>query len=352
MADIDVKTTDRQYRIHVEAGILRSAHEYINALAENKPTVLITDGTVDRLYGDRFHVESRWAFDPGEESKTLATVEQILEFMLGRGFGRDATVIALGGGVVGDVAGFAASIYMRGVACVQVPTTLLAQVDSSVGGKTGVNTAYGKNTIGSFWPPAQVLIDPDTLQTLSQRDIGNGMGEVIKHGIIYDYGFFQYLARHFEDLMHLDTEVVTRAISRSCEIKARVVSEDEREQGLRKILNFGHTVGHALESITNYEVYTHGEAVILGMLIESRLAYQLNLIEASYYEELKRVLERFGLQVPWDRYPASGLIERMGFDKKNREGRISFILPTGRGQVKEFLMEREQVMGLWKELAV
>jgi len=263
----------------------------------------------------------------GEVHKTVATMQLILDRLVATGANRDTTVIALGGGVVGDITGFAAACYMRGVAFIQVPTTLLAQVDSSVGGKTGVNHARGKNLIGAFHQPRAVVIDTDTLTTLPDRELRAGLAEVIKHGAICDLGFFEWLEENIDALLAKDPAALAHAIQRSCEVKAGVVAEDEREAGRRAILNFGHTFGHAIEHCLGYGEWLHGEAVAAGMV----MAAELSGIAASDVQRLRVLLERSGLPIEPPPIAAEDWMRAMGLDKKVQQKQLRFVLLRGLG---------------------
>ena len=258
----------------------------------------------------------------GEAHKTLATTEGLLNDLVGGRAGRDVTVVALGGGVVGDIAGFVAACYMRGVAFVQVPTTLLAQVDSSVGGKTGVNHPGGKNLIGAFHQPRIVLIDTATLDTLPDRELRAGIAEVIKYGAICDRAFFAWLEEHIDALLGRDKAALTTAITRSCALKAEVVADDEREAGRRAILNFGHTFGHAIENSVGYGEWLHGEAVAAGMVMAARLSG----LESGELERLERLIDRAGLPVAPPLCRPGQLRDAMQLDKKTQSGQLRFVL--------------------------
>ena len=246
-------------------------------------------------------------------------------------FGRDATIVALGGGVVGDAAGFAAACYQRGVAYVQVPTTLLAQVDSSVGGKTGVNHPGGKNIIGAFHQPVAVLADTATLATLPDRELRAGLAEVIKYGLIRDAAFFGWLEENMDRLLARDADALTRAIRRSCEIKAEIVGRDEREQGERALLNLGHTFGHAIESATGYSAWLHGEAVGAGLAMAAEMSRAHGTLKADQVERVRALLGRTGLPTAAHDVPAASALEHMRIDKKVQAGRIRLVLPRGIG---------------------
>lgn len=335
----------RSYYINIGQGLLENLEDYMGS---RDKTMIITDKNVDKLYGDRL-LDSldgqvyKYIIEPGEASKTIATVEDILIEMVDLNFTRNSKIIALGGGVVGDIAGFCASIFMRGIGFLSVSTSLLSSVDSSVGGKTGVNLPNGKNMIGSFYQPEAVLIDLDLLETLELREIRSGLGEIIKYGIIWDYGFLKELERELEDIVNLKKESLKGVIWRSCQIKAEIVSQDEKERGIRKILNHGHTIAHALESLSNYREYSHGEAVLIGIYYESLMAKKMGLIEDSYFKEIEAIIKSLAIDLDISDFSKEDLIERMTHDKKNREGKISFILPVARGCVREVLLDRGEV---------
>ncbi|HKT34788.1 MAG TPA: 3-dehydroquinate synthase, partial [Nitrospira sp.] len=271
---------------------------------------------------------------PGERTKTLATVARILDVLAKHRFERRSLILALGGGVIGDLAGFAASIYQRGIPYVQVPTTLVAQVDSSVGGKTGVDHRLGKNLIGAFHQPKAVIIDPFMLHTLPRREWIAGLAEVIKYGIIADESFFSFLEASMPDLLKLEAQAVMRAVARSCEIKAEVVASDERESDRRRILNYGHTIGHALESLGAYRRLIHGEAVGIGLVAEADLAVHLGICGNDVATRIRRLVKAAGLP---DRLPAgtafSGLWRAMQHDKKVVGGQVVGVWPVRIGEV-------------------
>jgi 3-dehydroquinate synthase len=245
-------------------------------------------------------------------------------------------VVAVGGGVVGDVAGFAAASYLRGVDLVHIPTTLVSQVDSSIGGKTGVNLPEGKNLVGSFYPPRLVLTDPEVLRTLSDREFRGGLGEVIKHAIIADAEMFAMLEKDMEKVLRRDRQALSLLIPRNVEIKARVVSRDERESGLREILNYGHTFAHALESVTKYRRYQHGEAVAWGMIAAAFLGHELGLTRADDVSRIVALIHRLGALPPWPRVPAAALLRAMRADKKTRSGILRFVLSPRIGEARSY----------------
>jgi len=324
---LTVELGDRSYPIIIGAGLLGQRFN----LAKNfgsEDCLVVSNETVAPLYLDSLKAclpgkrVGDLALPDGEAFKTVETVEIILDTLVEARAGRDTTVIALGGGVVGDIAGFAAACYMRGVDFVQVPTTLLAQVDSSVGGKTGVNHPGGKNLIGAFHQPRLVLIDTDTLSTLPDREFSAGLAEVIKYGAIVDKTFFDWLEKNMSALIDRDPAALAQAIRRSCELKAEVVAEDEREAGKRALLNFGHTFGHAIENSLGYGEWLHGEAVAAGMVMAAAMS---GIAEADQ-ARLRSLVEAAGLPAEPPKIGADKLRDAMALDKKVKASRLRFIL--------------------------
>jgi len=350
MERLSIDLKENPYDIYIKAGITKELYSHIG---EAEKWLIITDSNVDPLYASLLEKSLgqqdfyKFVMEAGEERKTFATVEAILSFMIKHQFTRKSKIIALGGGVVGDIAGFAASIYMRGIPWIQVPTTLLAQVDSSVGGKTGINMAGAKNMVGSFYQPDTVIIDPNLLKTLSKKELFSGIGEVIKYGIIYDNNFLKYVDENLENLLKLNNEITQKVIKRCCEIKAAIVTKDEKEEGLRKILNFGHTMGHALEAATHYQKYTHGEAVLLGMHHETLMAKAMGWIDKAYCREITDLIHKTGMDCTISNQLKIDMLEMMEKDKKNTDRKISFVLPTGKATVKEILLSKEEVKSWW-----
>lgn len=341
---VDLK--ERGYSIKIGAGNLEYLGECIAALEplQNVQSVLlVTNERVGPLYGKQVLGSLKQAgFTPlyyqlpdGEEYKSLESAEQLYTTAIENGLDRQSVVVALGGGVVGDLAGFVAATYMRGISLIQVPTTLLAQVDSSVGGKVAVNHPLGKNMIGSFYQPQLVFIDVQVLNTLDPGEVRAGLAEVIKYGVIQDGDFFSYLEEHLEQILNLDQGVLSYIIKKSCSIKAKVVEKDERESGVRAFLNFGHTIGHALEALTSYRVYRHGEAVAAGMVAAANIAVGRGLLKEEDKNRLEKLLNRAGLPtaVP---IAAADIINILPRDKKARHGRPRFVLPLAMGSVKLF----------------
>ncbi len=338
---IRVPLGDRSYEIDIRSGLLDSVGARILPLRPSR-VALVTNTTVDSLYGDRVESSLRNAgFRPlrlvlpdGEEYKDFFWVYKVLGDLLGAGLDRQSVLVALGGGVIGDLTAFSASVFMRGIRCVQVPTTLLAQVDSSVGGKTGVNHPAGKNMIGTFHQPSLVVIDPDTLATLPDAEFRAGLAEVIKYGVIRDREFFDYLEESRERILGRDDDALKHIIARSCEIKAEVVGRDEREGGLRAILNYGHTVAHALETATGYTQYLHGTAVGIGMVCAAEFAVSMKKLRRKDAGRIRRLVSDYGLPtaVPAECDPGE-LVRLMAVDKKNVGGSLTMILPTEIGDV-------------------
>ncbi len=273
--------------------------------------------------------------EAGEQSKDIDTAAGLWEQLLAVGTDRKSVVFAVGGGVIGDLAGFIAATYARGVPFVQVPTTLLAQVDSSVGGKVGINLSGAKNMVGAFWQPAGVLIDTAVLKTLPDREYRAGLAEVVKYGVILDAEFFEYLERNISELNQRDASVLEHVVARCCRLKADVVEADERETaGLRAVLNYGHTFCHALETVTGYGEFLHGEAVSLGMLCASRLAERLGRVDAAFTSRQHELLAALNLPVDFPDVNHSQLLDAMTHDKKVEHGRLRFVLPTRMGHVE------------------
>jgi len=328
---IEVKLGNRSYPIYVGAGAMQLKAELDRAITA-RDVLLVTNTTVGPLFAARLTA----ALSPrrcvevvlpdGETHKTLANVARMLDVLVTNRFARDACVVALGGGVVGDMAGFAAACYQRGISFAQVPTTLLAQVDSSVGGKTGVNHPGGKNLIGAFHQPVAVFADTDTLATLPDRELRAGFAEVIKYGLIVDADFFDWLESNAARLLARDPAALAHAIKRSCQIKADIVARDEHEQGDRALLNLGHTFGHAIESATNYSVWLHGEAVGAGMLLAADMSQRLGWVSAADVARVERLLQLFGLRTDVTSLQAGTLAEKMKIDKKVAAGRIRLVL--------------------------
>lgn len=336
MDTLNVDLGSRSYPILIGPDLLKDP-EVFRRHVDFRDILIVSNTTVAPLYL-RFLEESlqprrvvATLLPDGESHKTLSTVGRIEDVLVANRFARDCAVVALGGGVVGDMAGFAAAIYQRGVAFVQVPTTLLAQVDSAVGGKTGVNHPGGKNLIGAFHQPQAVIADTRTLATLPARELRAGLAEVIKYGLICDSVFFAWLEANAEPLLAGDQTALTRVIRRSCEIKAAIVGQDEREHGERALLNLGHTFGHAIESATGYGQWLHGEAVAAGMVMAARMSQECGLLAGDDLERIMRLTARMGLPVRVPGLTPEVVLEHMRIDKKVQAGRIRLVLLRGIG---------------------
>ncbi|HOQ90492.1 MAG TPA: 3-dehydroquinate synthase [Candidatus Hydrogenedentes bacterium] len=338
-AEVPVNLGARSYLIHVG----RNNLERIADLASPIRGVIgvVTDTNVGPLYERRVtevleghgHRVVVYRMPAGEENKRLDAVEAICGAFLEGELDRASMVVALGGGVVGDVAGFAAGVFMRGIPFIQVPTTIVAQVDSSVGGKTGVNHPLGKNTIGVFHQPSGVVIDMELLRTLPPRELRAGLAEVVKHGVIADADLFAYMEREADRLLAGDPEALAFPVVRSCEIKAAVVAADEREQGIRAHLNYGHTFGHAIETVSGYTRFLHGEAVSLGMCAAADLARRMGMVDDGFVSRQEACLAGLGLPVRWPELPVDAAMDAARKDKKSRAGVLRFVLPTRLGEV-------------------
>lgn len=344
VAEVRVALADRSYDIRIGAGLLAEVTDFVSDRGGARHVAVVTDTNVDELYADALAdqfieagVEAHVLIvDAGETSKSTEVIADLWQTMLDEGCDRQTVVIAVGGGVVGDIAGFVAASYARGLRFFQVPTTLLSQVDSSVGGKTGVNLEGAKNMVGAFWQPEGVLIDTEVLTSLPEREYRAGLAEVVKYGVILDEAFFSYLEQNASTVMDRDPATLREIIARSCRLKADVVEADEREQsGQRAKLNYGHTFGHALEAVTDYGHFLHGEAIAIGMICASRLAEAMGRIDRQATERQIALLEKFGLPIAIpegiDLDEVSSLMWR---DKKVREGQINFVLPTRIGHVE------------------
>ncbi|MGB3450873.1 MAG: 3-dehydroquinate synthase [Giesbergeria sp.] len=340
---VDINLGDRSYPIEIAAHRLEGLHRH-SALPSATSALIVSNSTVWPLHGASLAtaLQKRYAqvhtvqLPDGEEHKTWQTLNLIFDALLENGCDRKTVLFALGGGVVGDMTGFAAACYMRGVPFVQVPTTLLAQVDSSVGGKTAINHPLGKNMIGAFYQPLLVVCDLSTLDTLPQRELSAGLAEVIKYGPIADMAFMEWLESSMDALLARDRDALAYAVRRSCEIKAWVVGQDEREAGLRAILNFGHTFGHAIEAGMGYGAWLHGEGVGAGMVMAIELSHRLGLVDAAYVQRLRALVQRAGLPLHGPVLDAADnagrYLELMRVDKKAEAGEIRFVLIEGPGR--------------------
>lgn len=339
MKNVHIALGDRSYDVGIGVGWLQGASAW-PGLPAGTAALIVTNTTVEPLYGTALLERLRGhyarvemvALPDGEVHKDWQTLNLIFDHLLEHGFDRKTVLFALGGGVVGDMTGFAAATYMRGVPFVQIPTTLLAQVDSSVGGKTAINHPHGKNMIGAFYQPELVLCDLSTLATLPQREVAAGLAEVIKYGPIYDEAFLVWLEANIEKLVARDRDALAHAVARCCEIKAAVVGLDEREAGLRAILNFGHTFGHAIEAGLGFGTWLHGEAVAAGMVMASELSERLGLMPAGFRLRMEHIIQRAGLPVRGPKLGGAEYLRHMRVDKKAEGGAIRFVVIHGAGR--------------------
>ena len=326
-----VNLKDRSYPIFIGKGASQEPEALIDRV-KGSDVAIISDEVVAPLYLNQL-LEGlpekniiTYVLPKGEQEKKLKTVHKIIDHLLQNGFGRDATLISLGGGVVCDITGFVASVFMRGVSVIQIPTTLLAQVDASVGGKTGVNHSLGKNLIGSFYQPSAVVCDTAFLSTLDPKEMSDGLAEIIKYGLIYDRDFFVWLQTNISNILEQDRASLGHAVQRSCQIKAEIVAQDEREQSIRAILNFGHTFGHAIENQTGYDQWSHGQAIAAGMVLASKLSAKMSLISEEDVELIKDILLRAGLPVEPPKISTHDFVDAMKADKKVKARVIQLVL--------------------------
>ncbi|HHX86664.1 MAG TPA: 3-dehydroquinate synthase [Firmicutes bacterium] len=353
-----VRCAGHSYQVYIKSGILDQLGAVMRDSLTAARALVITDRQVDALYGERCRqslTDRGWTVQtavirPGESSKSLPTAARLYEAALDSGLDRFSPVVALGGGVVGDLAGFVAATYLRGVPLISVPTTLLAQVDSSVGGKVAVNHPRGKNLIGTFYQPHLVATDPEVLVTLSDRQRRAGLSEIIKCALIGDRHFFQWLEVHLDRILQFDLEAVTRAVAFSVRFKGQVVEQDERESSYRRILNFGHTLGHALEASTGYRYYLHGEAVLIGSVAAVELSRRLGLIDHNTARKVIKLISRVGLCPPPPGLTGSQVWDRLKYDKKRCQDQPVFVLlPAIGSAVINTAADQELVKGLIRE---
>jgi 3-dehydroquinate synthase len=339
---IRVALRERSYDIEIGHGSLSQSADFISSRLKCTRAVVITDDNVKTLHAEKVArsladagIRAEILSVPaGESSKSVAQADRLWTDLVGLKADRKTVVIAAGGGVIGDLAGFLAATYARGLPFIQIPTTLLAQVDSSVGGKVGINLPQAKNIVGAFWQPAGVLIDLDALSTLPDREYRSGLAEVVKYGVILDAKFFEYLEQHVNQLLARDTQGLEHIVARSCRLKADVVEQDEREEtGLRAVLNYGHTFCHAIETVTGYGRFLHGEAVAIGMVCASRLAELLGRIDSRLTQRQVGLLAGLGLPTAIPGLDHDELLAAMQHDKKVENGRLRFVLPSRMGKV-------------------
>jgi 3-dehydroquinate synthase len=346
---INLDLGDDSYPIYIGSSLLADPM-LITSHIRGRQVLIVSNDTVGPLYADKL-AESlpdlkvdRYLISDGEQFKNLATLDQLVSHLIDNGHTRDTTIIALGGGVVGDTAGFTAATYQRGVDFIQVPTTLLSQVDASVGGKTAVNHPLGKNMIGAFYQPNAVVIDTDTLQTLPKRQLIAGIAEIIKHGVLGDLDYFEWLEENLDAMLALDTDVLTQAVRRSCEIKSEIVSADEKETGQRALLNLGHTFGHAIETAMGYGQWLHGEAVGTGLVMAADLSVRLAMLDVSEAARIKHLVARAGLPVEPPAAVGNEMFELMARDKKASDQGLRLVLLEAIGQAEIVTGVEEQAI--------
>lgn len=340
VATVPVTLGSRSYKIRVGSGLLQRLGDLCAEFPLTRQAVIVTNPVVNRLYGPTTSASLRRAgfhvatieVPGGERAKSLSQAARLYRAFLHHRMDRRSAVIALGGGVIGDLAGYAAATYLRGVPLIQVPTTLLAQVDSSIGGKVAVNLPEGKNLIGAFYQPSLVVADIQTLRSLPLRELRAGLAEVVKHGMIAEPELFAYIETHLDAIIRAEEGPLAFLVARSCAIKARVVEQDEREDGMRAILNFGHTVGHAIEAATRYRRLLHGEAVAIGMVVATMLSVSRGLCEERVLHRLRALLLRIGLPIT-SQIDIRSIVKTIGYDKKVKNNIIYFILTKGIGHV-------------------
>ena len=345
------------YKIEISDSKLEKLKSDIDDFTTGKQRLFVVSRTVYNLYEYFFNPNEVLILPDGEKEKNFKNYIKIIETAFKRGLTRNDVIIAVGGGVIGDIAGFAASTYMRGIDFIQVPTTLLSMVDSSVGGKTAIDIKYGKNIAGTFYQPKAVFININFLNTLDKRQLMSGLGEILKYAFIEDsccYSksifFFEFLTLCNEKFFELDSVTIIRMIDYCLKLKISVVEKDEKEAGLRKILNFGHTLAHALETFTHYKKYTHGEAVVYGMFFALNIAFKKGMISYSYYRLSVELIESFGFKniILTKNIPADKISELMKMDKKATKDSIVMMLPCGKKQVKEFKFSKEEIVEFLK----
>ena len=341
MRKVKVDLGKNSYDIYIGNGLDNYITNFTSSAKFSKKAMLITDSNVEKIFSGEIRLALESAglevksvtIPAGETSKSLAEAEKIFTAAIEFGLDRKSAIFALGGGVVGDLTGFIAATYLRGVPFVQIPTSLLAQVDSSVGGKVGVNHTLGKNLIGAFYQPKAVFIDINMLQTLLSREIASGLGEIVKYGIIRDSELFKYIEDNAYKILALEDDVMEHVIARSCEIKADVVSKDEKEGGLRRILNFGHTMAHAIEEATGYSKYVHGEAVAIGMIGAAHISRSLGKIDDSTFERLQNLIDKLGMVSRIKDCDVDEMFKAIFRDKKTINGKIHWVLMDSIGKV-------------------
>lgn len=355
MEKVKVLLGKNSYDIIIGKNILEQIADYVKSYDK---VLIISNDTVGPIYKERLSSVLQkiipniyyYEIKDGEEYKVIDTVLPIYDYMLENNFDRSSLVVSLGGGVVCDLSGYVAATFMRGLDFIQVPTSLLAQVDASIGGKVAVNHSKGKNLIGCFYQPKLVFIDTETLDTLPQREIKTGLAEIIKHSVIWDEEYFRFLINNSKEILELEKDIVIKMIKRSCEIKAEIVSQDETEKGVRKLLNYGHTYGHVVESLTKYKVYRHGEAVVCGMTFAAHLAKELGMVDEKFINRQNEIFEKFEMEYSIPKYDYNIFQEILKHDKKVKKGKIVFVLPEKIGKAEGVEVEEEIIKKVYESI--
>jgi len=357
---ISVDLGERGYDIVLGSQMIHLLGEEMRKVSSAEKVMIVTHPRINRLYGNDVVARLKGVgFSPtvvqlpeGERHKTLSHVQRIYDGLIQKRFERSSLLVALGGGVVGDMTGFAAATFLRGISYVQCPTTVVAQIDAAIGGKTGVDHPKGKNLIGAIYQPSLVLIDPLLLATLPKREFIAGLAEIVKYGVILDKKLFYFMEKNVDAILAQEPSVLTYCMRRSAEIKAAVVGADERESGLRKILNYGHTFGHAIETVTGYRQYKHGEAVAIGMMAAARMSDRLGIGNRELIDRQERLLERLGLPTRFPRLNPVEIMKVLYTDKKVVGGKIHFVLPEKIGSVGVQKVERDSIEGILRDLCL
>lgn len=342
---------EKKYPIFIDFDDIETLEEKIFQHTNANKVLIVISEKVNQLYGKKLNIKNsvKFVLKDGEKEKNFKNYQKILNFALKNRLERKDAIVAIGGGVVGDIAGFVAATYLRGIDFIQVPTTLLACVDSSIGGKVAINTDYGKNLIGAFYQPKAVFCNLNFLKTLDQRQFKTGLGEVLKYAFISSnceckVDFFEFLYENSDKILERQNEIMAELIEISLELKAYVVGKDEKETGLRRILNFGHTLAHAIEKITNYKKYTHGEAVSVGMEFAINLAFKRGMIDSDYRAKSLELIKKYNLISKMPKFSSKKLIELMKSDKKVEDGKIKFILPSSKSYVEIIEITPEEII--------
>ncbi len=343
---------DQSYNIVIDRDLLGKIPKDLKQNKIGNSYLIITDSNIEKLFGKKLLALMKKtglktdliSFKAGEQSKNLKTFTQLIQKAHKLGLDRKSTILALGGGVVGDIAGLVASTYMRGIDYIQIPTTLLAMVDSSIGGKVAVDLPTGKNIVGHFHQPKKVYIDISLLKNLPKKEMNNGLAEIIKHALIKDQSLFSFIDNNLDKIKNKDSNILIKLIKRNCEIKARIVEQDEKESGIRKLVNYGHTMGHAIETLTNYKKYSHGEAIAIGMAVEALIANKIGLLPKKDLTKQNKLIKKIGLPVKVPNINSNKLTNELKKDKKVVGGKIEFVLLERIGKAKHSIHTSNKII--------